>query len=74
MITVFYAGKVVTRCKTNRQYNEYRSGCGPEIYNGGYTHFRDDTMGKHWYRMDSTPCLLEDVPKALRLAIMVLPQ
>lgn len=40
-----------------------------EIYNGGYIY---QPVDQRWYRCDFTPVLLEDVPKELRVAVLLL--
>lgn len=40
-----------------------------DVYNGGYVY---QTGTREWYRCDLTPVLLEDVPKVLRMLVLVL--
>ena len=40
-----------------------------DLPDGAYVYF---TKHKEWYRKDLTPVLLEDVPKELRLQILLL--
>jgi hypothetical protein len=72
-VIVFYAGQVYSEHPSVQDYIEQmRALIGSEIYNGSYVWFRHDSVRKHWYRMDNTPMLLEDVPKALRAWVLVL--
>lgn len=40
-----------------------------EIYNGAYVY---NTHEREWYRCDGVPVLLEDVPPALRMQVLVM--
>jgi hypothetical protein len=65
-ILVFYAGQL---------YGEYSMGafmrvtCESEVYNGA---FLFSNVTDEWYRMDGTSILLEDVPKKIRAAVLLL--
>ncbi len=74
---VFYAGQLIGQYST-KNFNTYKSKCGTEIYNGAYVyrqsyreHFSLD-YSNGWFRMDTTPVLIEDVPKELRLLLLLL--
>lgn len=71
---VFYAGVVHWEFKTIGEYDRHwrDSLIDSDIYNGGYAWYRREIFGHHWYRMDGTPCLLEDVPKTLRVLVLLL--
>ena len=73
-VIIFYASQVYWEFKTEKEYTDHRrnSLIDSEIYNGAYVWHRTDNMRRHWYRMDGTPQLLEDVPKALRVWVLVL--
>lgn len=43
---------------------------GGEIYNGGYLYLPSENH--RWLRADLTPVLLEDVPKELRLLVLLM--
>ena len=74
---VFYAGKLFRQC-TSWEFKEYRRGWGAEIYDGAFVYMNGfrlhpawgPTSG--WYRMDWTSVLIEDVPKELRLLLLLL--
>lgn len=65
-ITGFYAGQI---------YDEWDRLTGGEVVDlpdGIYLYFQDDRQDRHWYMKDLTPVLLEDVPKELRLLVLLL--
>ena len=74
---VFYAGKLCGKY-TSQQFKEYKSFCGSEIYNDALVYMNEfrthpaqgPTSG--WYRMGWTPVPIEDVPKELRLLLLLL--
>lgn len=75
MITVFYADKIVSRHDSQISFNafaKYMCTEVNEIYNGAYVHDASQAPEKAWYSMDGCPRLLEDIPKKLRLAVLVL--
>lgn len=57
-----------------------------DIYQGGYCYYNGKSnamytyavkggtqrMGAGWYRLDGTPCILEDVPKELRTLALLM--
>lgn len=69
MFTVFYAGEVHDEFDSLSALKLFRTACDQEIYNGAYVHLRTT---KQWYRMDGTPVLLSDVPKRLRVLVLLL--
>lgn len=64
---IFYAGLL---------YGEYGPGeVSPHLHtlpDGVYLYFPHDSQKKHWYLKDMTPVLIEDVPKELRLLLLLL--
>jgi hypothetical protein len=68
VIHVFYAG-LLYGTYSYKDFYQFTKDCGAEIYNGGYYHTVSD--GK-WWRMDGTPCLLEDVPPMARASLLLL--
>lgn len=75
MFTVFYAGEVHDEFDSfsdnfkAETLKLFRTACDQEIYNGAYVHLRTT---KQWYRVDGTPVLLSDVPKRLRVLVLLL--
>lgn len=64
---VFYGTQIYDRCDSTKEFK--LSVVGPEVYNGGYVYSPES---RKWYRLDLTPVLIEDVPKILRMLILVL--
>lgn len=74
-VLVFYAGEVLLEFDKFKEFDTWRRACihgAPEFYNGAYVYNHDDREARHWYRMDCTPVLLNDVPKELRLLVLLL--
>lgn len=74
---LFYAGQLVVELTTSmiqglglsRYIQTY---IGPEIYNGGYLYSPGSGVPYAWFRCDLTPVLTEDVPKELRLLVLLM--
>lgn len=72
---LLYEGEVVQEFEPGpislQQY--LHSNWGLKIYNEGYVYAPSNTYrGSPWYRCDLTPVLLEDVPKELRVLVLLL--
>lgn len=65
--TVFYGTQVYDSIDSLK-FNVLRN-VPDEIYNGAYLY---DATEREWFRMDRCPVLLEDVPKILRMLVLVL--
>lgn len=74
MIFVFYAGQLHEELASMKDFKHMQVTCDPEIYNGAYVYNPLDIRSgaRLWYRMDGTPVLLDDVPKELRLLVLLL--
>lgn len=74
MIFVFYAGQLYEELASFKAFRAMQTTCTPEIYNGAYVYNPLDIRSgaRLWYRMDGTPVLLDDVPKNLRLWVLLL--
>jgi len=76
--TVFYAGLLVGSFDRAEE-KQFTATCGPEMYVGAYMYRDTAAMARSsayeftgWFRLDGTPVLLQGVPKALRLQILLL--
>lgn len=67
--TVFYADQVHDEFETFQDLKLIRIAYDREIYNGAYVYHRPNGS---WYRMDGTPMFLSDVPKRLRVLVLLL--
>lgn len=67
---LFYANQLVEEIELSpSMWRHIRETHGDEIYQGGWLFCRD---ADEWYRCDSTPALLADVPKDLRVLALLL--
>lgn len=74
-VRVFYANLLYGEYDRNEWEMEMVFPTLPvEIYQGGYVHINQVRYGTGvgWYRMDGTPVLDRDVPKELRLLLLLL--
>lgn len=73
-VLVFYAGQVHWQFERYNQFIRHRkdSLIDSEIYNGAYTYFRKPFGDFHWFRIDGTPCPLEDVPKDIQAWVLLM--
>lgn len=72
MFTVFYADQVHDEFDSTTMFNAWRRdqvAANREVYEGAYIY--DKTVNE-WWRMDMTPALLSDVPKRLRVLVLLL--
>ena len=72
---VFYAGLLYSQFSTLNGFLLFKNQCGAEIYNGAYVYSRRYAhvpTENNWYRMDGSPVFIEDVPKELRLLLLLL--
>lgn len=69
-VYVFYAGLLYGEFTRKEMRTTISPVNTPEVYNGGYVYLPTDPIG--WYRCDLTPLLIEDVPKELRTAVLLL--
>ena len=72
---VFYGGLLYSQFSTLNDFLLFRNQCGAEIYNGAYVYSRRYAhvpTENNWYRMDGSPVFIEDVPKELRLLLLLL--
>jgi len=67
---IFYAGQLHSSFPTGSEgLRGYRlARLGAEIYNGAYLF----APNKKWYRCDLTPVLDEDVPKELKMLVLLM--
>ena len=75
MIYIFYANRLHHKCEDIDGFLEFRIvDCNTEIYNGAYILVtkKHGRFVPGWWRMDGTPCLIEDVPKATRAMALIL--
>lgn len=69
---VFYAGQVHAEFDYVHAFTEWRRSQATEnreVYNGAYVY---DRSIRGWWRMDMTPVLLSDVPKKLRILLLIM--
>lgn len=71
MLTVFYGEQIYG---TYERWSDLRDAILPdrEIYNGCYVYMPNDGLLRFWYRGDTTPVLIEDVPKVLRTLVLLM--
>lgn len=72
---LFYEGEVVQEFEPGRiSLQQYTlSNWGLRIYNEGYVYWPSNPYrGSPWYRCDLFPVLIEDVPKELRVFVLLL--
>lgn len=70
-ILVFYAGLLYADTDM-AELKLLHTTCGSEIYNGAYQYWVGSHDSRAWYRMDGTPVLLDDVPKELRMLVLLM--
>lgn len=66
-VTVFYGGRIYSRPGALTRADRI------ELPDGAILYLADDPERRHWYSKDLTPIPLEDVPKALRAWVLILP-
>lgn len=76
-ILVFYAGQLLLEFNDHKEFEYWRRATAVgnyELYNGSYVYVpsRSSFQVPEWYRMDSTPMLLADVPKNLQALVLLL--
>lgn len=71
---LFYGGQLVQEFNTAQpDLSQYlHTQWGLEVYNNGITAICQNSKPVEWYRSDRTPILLEDVPKDLRILLLLL--
>lgn len=75
---LFYAGQLVEEVTTSKLLGLGLSRYiqtihGQEIYDGGYLYMPyRSSKPNDWYRCDLTPYFTEDVPKELRLLVLLM--
>ena len=67
MIRIFYENKLHMTCGSGVELALERMRAGPKLYNHAYVQRSDG-----WYRMDGTPCLIEDVPPTIKALALLL--
>lgn len=67
-LRVFYATLLYGEYTYETFTNEVRMAL-PE---GCYLHFTPPLSERHWYRLDLTPVLIEDVPKEIKMLCLVM--
>lgn len=74
-ILVFYADQLLLEFNDHKEFEIWRRATcvgNYELYNGSYVYYSAIYEGRTWYRMDSTPMLLADVPKNLQALVLLL--
>lgn len=76
-IIVFYADQLLLEFDDYKEFQSWRRATAVgnyELYNGSYvySHPRTSYQVPEWFRMDSTPMLLADVPKNLQALVLLL--
>ncbi len=74
-ILVFYADKLYADCENRMAFDALHIHTNAELYNGAYLYdFRSMEIFQTcpWYRANGTPVLNEDVPKILKLSVLLL--
>jgi hypothetical protein len=66
MIILFYGRQEYGRYIA---FKEMHKDLPNEVYQGGYVYMMTP---REWYRCDTTPCLIEDVPKILRTLVLIM--
>jgi hypothetical protein len=71
LYTLFYGTQVAG------EYNDLRVArkeypVDTDVYQGAYVYWHEGAAKHKWYRMDTTPVLMDDVPKELRLMALLL--
>lgn len=66
---VFYAGLLYKECSTHTELRQTQVMCPTEVYNGAYFYAKPE---RKWYRMDGTPVLDCDVPKELKVILLLI--
>lgn len=72
MLILFYGNQEFWRYSTWKEMEKDlypHTQVQSDVYNGGWAY---STTERKWYRCDRTPCLIEDVPKRLRMLQLVL--
>jgi hypothetical protein len=74
MIRVYYAIGLCEELADAEALRYFQVWCNREIYSDGYVYIPTKSLrfDPGWYRVDGTPCLIDDVPKRFRALNLLL--